>query len=313
MESAEMRVANHILELRSDTPMVRLRRIVPSSGAEVLAKIEFFNPSGSVKDRIALFMIEEAERRGELKPGYRIVEASTGNTGIAFSLAAAIKGYPITIVMPERMSEERKMVMAAYGAEMVFTPGSEVGVDRAMAKAKEILASDERSWMPGQFENLDNVRAHQLTTGPEIVEQAGRDLKGFVAGVGSGGTLTGVAKHLKEEGIDAQIVAVEPEGCSALLDDEKGDHRIEGIGDGFVPDVMDTDLITRVEVVPDEEAIIMARRMAREEGILCGISSGANLVASLRIAEELGPGDKVVTMVPDTGMRYFSTDLFRKE
>jgi cysteine synthase A len=308
-----MKVANHILELTSNTPMVRLRRILPRSGADVLAKVEFFNPSGSIKDRIALFMIEEAERRGELKPGYRIVEASTGNTGIAFSIAAAIKGYPITIVMPEGMSEERKMVMAAFGAEMVFTPGTEVGVDLAMKKAKEILASDDRTWMPGQFENEDNVRAHQLTTGPEIVEQAGRDIKGFVAGVGSGGTLTGVAKHLKEESIDARIIAVEPEGCSAILHQESGNHRIEGIGDGFIPEVMDTELIDRVEIVSDEESIIMARRMAREEGLLCGISSGANLIAALRLAEELGPGDKVVTMVPDTGMRYFSTDLFRKE
>jgi len=306
-----MKVANHILELSGNTPKVRLRRIVPESGADILAKLEFFNPSASVKDRIALYMIEEAEKRGELKPGYRIVEASTGNTGIAFSLAAAIKGYPITIVMPDRMSEERKMVMTAYGAELVFTPGTEVNVDRAMVKAKEILTSDDRTWMPGQFENIDNVKAHQLTTGPEVVEQAGRGLRAFVAGVGSGGTLMGTARHLKEEGIEARIVAVEPEGCSAILHDQKGDHRIEGIGDGFIPKVMDIELISSVEIVSDEEAIAMARRMAMEEGILCGISSGANLIAALRVAEEMGPGDKVVTMVPDTGMRYFSTDLFK--
>ncbi len=308
-----MKVANHILELSSNTPMVRLRQIVPESGADILIKLEFFNPSGSVKDRIALFMIEEAERRGDLKPGYRIVEASTGNTGIAFSLAAAIKGYPITIVMPEGMSEERKMVMKAYGADMILTPGDEVGVDLAMAKCREILGSKERTWMPGQFENMDNVKAHQLTTGPEILDQVGRDLKAFVAGVGSGGTLVGVAKHFKEEEIDAQIIAVEPEGCSAILHQEKGSHRIEGIGDGFIPEVMDTDLISGVEVVSDKEAIIMARRLAREEGMLCGISSGANLVAALRVAERLSPGDNVVTMAPDTGMRYFSTDLFKQD
>lgn len=308
-----MKVANHILELSCSTPMVKMRRIVSKSGADVLAKLEFFNPSASVKDRIALYMIEEAEKRGDLKPGYRIVEASTGNTGIAFALAAAIKGYPITIVMPERMSEERKMVMRAYGAEMVFTPGAEVGVDLAMAKAKEILESTEKAWMPGQFNNIDNVKAHQLTTGPEILDQAGRGVRAFIAGVGSGGTLTGVARHFHEEGIDAIIVAVEPEGCSAILENQSGDHRIEGIGDGFIPEVLDTDLVDRVEIVSDEDAIIMARRMAREEGILCGISSGANIIAALRVAEEMGPGDRVVTMVPDTGMRYFSTDLFEKD
>lgn len=308
-----MKVANHILELRCNTPMLILRNIAPESGAQVLIKLEFFNPSASVKDRIALYMIEEAERRGELKPGKRIVEASSGNTGIAFALAAAIKGYPITIVMPERMSEERKMVIRAYGADLVFTPGTEVGVDLAMAKAKEILESSEDYWMPGQFENIDNVRAHQLTTGPEIVEQAGSDLKAFIAGVGSGGTLTGVGRYFKEQGIDAQIVAVEPEGCSAILYGENGDHRIEGIGDGFIPQVLDTDIISSVEVVSDEDAILMARRLAREEGIMGGISSGANVIAALRVAEKLGPGDKVVTLAPDTGMRYFSTDLFEKE
>lgn len=308
-----MKVANHILELRCNTPMLKLRNIIPESGAQVLIKLEFFNPSASVKDRIALYMIEEAERRGELKPGNRIVEASSGNTGIAFALAAAIKGYPITIVMPEKMSEERKMVIRAYGADLVFTPGTEVGVDLAMAKAKEIMESSDDYWMPGQFENIDNVRAHQLTTGPEIVEQAGGNVKAFVAGVGSGGTLTGVGRCFIERGIEAQIVAVEPEGCSAILHGENGDHRIEGIGDGFIPDVLDTDIISKVEVVSDEDAILMARRLAREEGILGGISSGANVIAALRVAEELGPGDIVVTLAPDTGMRYFSTDLFEKE
>lgn len=308
-----MKVADNILELRCNTPMVKLRNITPKSGAQVLVKLEFFNPSASVKDRIALYMIEEAERRGDLKPGMKIVEASSGNTGIAFSLAAAIKGYPITIVMPEKMSEERKMVIRAYGADLVFTPGTEVGVDLAMAKAKEILESSDDYWMPGQFENTDNVKAHQLTTGPEIVEQAGNDVKAFIAGVGSGGTLTGVGKHFKVQGIDARIVAVEPEGCSAILYGENGDHRIEGIGDGFIPQVLDTDIISSVEVVSDEEAILMARRLAREEGIMGGISSGANVIAALRVAEKLGPGDKVVTLAPDTGMRYFSTDLFEKE
>jgi len=198
-----MKVANHIMELRYNTPMVRLGKLSPPDHAEVLAKLEFFSPSSSVKDRIALHMIEEAERRGKLRPGYRIVEASTGNTGVTFSLAAAIKGYPITIVMPRKMSEERKMVMRAYGAKLIFTPGGESDVSRALALAKKILSEEEKTWMPGQFDNRDNISAHEMTTGPEIVEQAGEDIKAFVTGVGTGGTLTGVARYLKGRGIDA--------------------------------------------------------------------------------------------------------------
>lgn len=305
-------VADHILELRYNTPMVRLRRLSPRGHAEILVKLEFFSPSSSVKDRIALYMIEEAERRGELKPGYRIVEVSTGNTGIAFALAAAIKGYPITIIMPEEMSEERKMVMRVYGADLIFTPGGESDVDRALAKAKEILEGDEKTWMPAQFDNMDNVMAHERTTGPEIVQQAGEDISAFVAGVGTGGTLTGVARYFRKCGVKASIVAVEPENCPILSKGICGRHIIEGIGDGFIPKVLDTRLIDRIELVSDEEAITVARRLAREEGILCGISSGANVAAAIRVASELEEGEKVVTIIPDTGMRYFSTDLFRR-
>ncbi|MFP4545803.1 MAG: cysteine synthase A [Methanomassiliicoccales archaeon] len=308
-----MEIANHILELRYNTPMLRLRRVVPEGYADVLVKLEFLSPSSSVKDRIALFMIEEAERRGELKPGYRIVEASTGNTGVAFALAATIKGYPITIVMPEGMSQERKMVMRAYGADIVYTPGAESDVDKSLEKAKRMIEEDDRTWMPGQFQSQDNVLAHQRTTGPEIVRQAGDEIGAFVAGVGSGGTLTGVARYLRGEGMDTIITAVEPAACPTLTTGEWGSHAIEGIGDGFIPEILETELIDRVEVVTDEESMEMARRLAREEGVLCGISSGANLTAALRIAEELGEKEKVVTMAPDTGMRYFSTSLFEKE
>jgi len=292
--------------------MVRLSKVVPEGAGCVLGKLEFFSPSGSVKDRIALYMIEEAERRGELKPGHRIVEASTGNTGIAFALASAVKGYPITIVMPEGMSEERKMVMRAYGAELVFTPGGESDVDKSLDKAREMLEEDEKTWMPAQFDSYDNVAAHRKTTGPEIVEQAGGNIDAFVAGVGTGGTLMGVAEYVEERGIDCRIVAVEPAGCPTLSKGEWGTHAIEGIGDGFVPRILDLDRIDDIELVTDEDAIRMAKRLAREEGILCGISSGANVVAAGRVALEMGKESRVVTMIPDTGMRYFSTDLFKK-
>jgi len=308
-----MKIIESILDARYHTPMVRLRRIVPKDCAEVLAKIEFFGPSGSVKDRIAAFMIEEAEKRGDIKPGHRIVEATTGNTGIAFALAGLMKGYRVTIVMPEGMSEERKKVLRAYGAEIVFTPGSETEVDICVEKVEEIRSADSKVWVPGQFTSLDNVRAHRNTTGPEIIEQAGRDVDAFVAGVGSGGTLMGVASCFKEEGISARIVAVEPEECAVMSGGRGGPHRIEGIGDGFIPDIVDMNLITDIEVVSDEDAITMARRLAREEGILGGISSGANIAAAINFGRRLGKGKKVVTLIPDTGMRYFSTDLFEEK
>lgn len=308
-----MKVADNILDTRYNTPMVRLSRVVPKDFAEILSKVEFFGPSGSVKDRIAAFMIEEAEKRGDIRPGYRIVEATTGNTGIAFALAGLVKGYRVTIVMPEGMSEERKKVMKAYGADIVFTSGSETEVDKCMEKVKEIRDSDSKVWVPGQFTSLDNVRAHQRTTGPEILRQAGRNIDAFVAGVGSGGTLMGVARCFKEEGIRAKIVAVEPAECAVMSGGRNGPHRIEGIGDGFVPEIVDTSLITDVEVVSDCDAITMARRLAREEAILGGISSGANVAAAINVARRLGKGKRVVTLIPDTGMRYFSTDLFKEK
>ncbi|MDH7509091.1 MAG: cysteine synthase A [Methanomassiliicoccales archaeon] len=306
-----MKVVSSILELRGNTPMIKLNRVVPPSFANIYAKLEYFSPTGSVKDRIAAYMIEEAEKRGELKPGYRIVEATTGNTGIAFALAGAMKGYRVTIVMPEGMSDERKKILRALGAEIIYTPGSETDVDKCIKKVREIQESDSRVWVPSQFTSMDNVLAHETTTGPECVEQIGRNIDAFVAGVGSGGTLMGVARYFKKVGINANIVAVEPEECSVIKKGNKGPHRIEGIGDGFIPEIVDTKLITRVELVSDTEAIEMARRLAREEGILCGISAGANVAASIRIAEELGVGKNVVTIIPDTGMRYFSTDLFK--
>jgi len=309
----QTRIADSILDARCDTPMVRLHKVVPKDSAEILAKIEFFGPSGSVKDRIAAFMIERAEERGDLRPGYRIVEATTGNTGIAFALAGLVKGYPVTIVMPQGMSEERKKILRAYGAEVLFTSGSETDVDKCLEMVNRIRASDDKVWVPGQFTSTDNVLAHEMTTGPEIVRQAGKNIDAFVAGVGSGGTLMGVARHFMKEGIGARIVAVEPEECAILSGGRNDRHRIEGIGDGFIPEIVDSDLIDDIETVRDSDAIAMARRLAGEEGVLCGISSGANVVAALRSGRRLGKGGRVVTLIPDTGMRYFSTDLFKEE
>ncbi len=307
-----MKALDSILDLRYNTPVVKLNRIVPKESADVFAKIEFLSPSGSVKDRIATYMIVEAEKRGELKPGHRIVEATTGNTGIAFALAGAVKGYRVTIVMPEGMSDERKKILKAYGAEIVYTPGCETDVDKCVERVRKIRATDSKVWVPGQFTSADNVRAHERTTGPEIIRQVGRDIDAFVAGVGSGGTLMGVARCFRKRRIGAEIVAVEPEECSVIESGPIGPHRIEGIGDGFIPDIVDTGMITKVELVSDIDAILTARRLAREEGILGGISSGANVLAATRVAKRLGKGRKVVTLVPDTAMRYFSTDLFKE-
>ena len=308
----QMRIADSILDARCNTPMVRLHKVVPKDCAEILAKVEFFGPSGSVKDRIAAFMIERAEERGDLRPGYRIVEATTGNTGIAFALAGLVKGYRVTIVMPRGMSEERKKILRAYGAEVLFTAGSEADVDKCLEMVDRIRASDDKVWVPGQFTSADNVLAHEMTTGPEILRQAGKNIDAFVAGVGSGGTLMGVARHFMKERIGARIVAVEPEECAVLSGGRNGRHRIEGIGDGFIPEIIDSDLISDIETVRDSDAIAMARRLAGEEGILCGISSGANVVAALHFGRKLGKGGRIVTLIPDTGMRYFSTDLFRE-
>jgi len=277
----------------------------------VLAKLEYFSPSGSVKDRIAHRMIEAAERRGELRPGGTIVEATTGNTGIAFACAAAVKGYRMVVVMPEGMSEERKQIIRAYGAELQFVPGSETGVDLAVQRAHGLAAADPNVWIAGQFENEDNTAAHEATTAPEIWEQTGGRVDCFVDGIGSGGTITGVARGLRARKPDLRIVGVEPAECAILTGGAFGPHRIEGIGDGFVPEILDFDALDEVVVVPDAEAIATAKRLAREEGIFCGISSGANVWACLDLAGRLPTGSSIVTMINDSGQRYFSTDLCR--
>lgn len=307
-----MRVGTSILDLVGYTPLVGLTNLQPRNAAKILVKLEFMNPSGSVKDRIAKYMVEAAERRGLLRRDTTIVEATTGNTGIAFAMVAAVKGYSMTVVMPEQMSDERKRIIKAYGANILYTPGGESDVDKCLKKVEEMQKANPKIWVPGQFTNVDNVTAHRLTTGKEILEQTRGHIDAFVAGVGTGGTLTGVAQALKRTHSHARIVAVEPAECAILSGGKWGRHRIEGIGDGFVPKILQTRLIDEVIPVPDAKAIHVARRLTREEGIFGGISSGANVYAALQVAKQLGRGKTVVTMIPDSGQRYLTTDLLKE-
>lgn len=307
-----MSTAQGIIDLIGKTPIVRLNRLPRPGSAEVYAKLEFFNPGGSVKDRIALAMIEQAEKDGRIKPGGTIIEPTSGNTGIGLAMVAAAKGYKAVLVMPETMSVERRNLIKAYGAEIVLTPGAE-GMKGAIAKANQILQETENSFMPQQFENPANPEMHRRTTGPEIWEQMDGKIDAFVAGVGSGGTITGVGEVLKEKNKDIQIYAVEPAASPVLSGGKPGPHKIQGIGAGFVPAVLNTSIFTEVIPVGDEEALETARRLAREEGILAGISSGANVYAALQVAKKLGSGKRVVVMIPDTGERYISTELFANQ
>jgi len=304
-----VKVANNILELVGSTPMLKLNKVTRYVEATVLAKVEFLNPSGSVKDRIAVLMIEAAEKAGILKPGSIIVEPTSGNTGIGLAMVAAVKGYRMVVVMPESMSMERRKIMKAFGAEIVLTPGGDVEI--AVKKAEEMARKNPRVFLPQQFKNPVNPETHRETTGQEIIVQTGGKVDALVAGIGTGGTLTGVAETLKKVNPDVKIVAVEPAECSVLTPGGKcGSHKIEGIGDGFIPQVLRIDLINEVITPTSEEAYDMARRLAREEGILAGPSSGANVFAALKVAKELGKGKVVVTLLPDSGQRYLSTELF---
>lgn len=301
------RKAETILDLVGDTPLVRLNRLPADGSAEVWAKLERFNPGGSVKDRIAKAMIEAAEQSGLLKPGDVIVEPTSGNTGIGLAMVAAVKGYRMILVMPDTLSVERRALLKAYGAELVLTPGAE-GIKGAIAKAEELLRK-YHGFMPQQFKNPSNPEIHRRTTAAEILAQVGH-LDAFVAGVGTGGTLTGVGEILKDTLPGVHVVAVEPAGSPVLSGGSPGKHKIQGIGAGFVPDVLNTRIIDEIVRVKDGNASETARRLAREEGILCGISSGAAAWAAIQVAERLGEGKRVVTLLPDTGERYLSTGLF---
>jgi cysteine synthase len=305
------RVANSISELVGSTPVVKLNRLTDENSADVYLKLEYMNPGSSVKDRIALSMIEAAEKSGELKPGDTIVESTSGNTGIGLAMIAAAKGYRALIVMPETMSMERRNLLRAYGAELVLTPGSE-GMNGAIKKAGE-LAKENGYFMPQQFNNKANPEVHRLTTGKEIAEQMGDQLDAFVAGIGTGGTITGAGQVLKEKYPDITIYAIEPTDSAILSGGKPGPHKIQGLGAGFIPEVLETDIYDEVIQVSNETAFDYARRAAKEEGILGGISSGAAIYAALEVAKKLGKGKKVVAVLPSNGERYLSTPLYQFE
>lgn len=303
------KIANSIVELIGQTPVVKLNHIVDENSADVYLKLEYMNPGSSVKDRIALAMVEAAEKNGQLKPGDTIIEPTSGNTGIGLAWVAAAKGYKAILVMPETMSLERRNLLRAYGAQLVLTPGPE-GMKGAIGKAEE-LANKHGYFMPQQFENGANPEIHRQTTGKELVEQFGDQLDAFVAGIGTGGTITGAGEVLKETFKDIKIYAVEPADSPILSGGKPGPHKIQGIGAGFVPGVLNTEIYDGIITVSNEQSFEAARRVGSEEGILAGISAGAAVYAALKVAKELGKGKKVVAIIPDNGERYLSTALYQ--
>src|SRR5262249_27339557 len=300
-----------LLDLIGNTPVVPLARIVPAESAQVWAKLESFNPGGSVKDRICRAMIEAAEREGRLRPGATIIEPTSGNTGIGLALVCAIKGYRLILTMPDTMSDERRSLLLAYGATLVLTPDTK-GMHGAIRRAEELLAEHPDWYMPQQFTNPANPEVHRRTTATEILAQLPR-VDAFVAGVGTGGTITGVGEVLRSERGDVRIYAVEPAASPVLSGGEPGHHRIEGIGAGFVPEILNTRIYDEVLAIADEEAVKLTRALARYEGLLVGISSGAACAAAIAVARRLGRGAVVLTIFPDTGERYLTTKLFHAE
>jgi cysteine synthase A len=298
--------AENILELIGSTPMVKLNRLVDADMADIYAKLESFNPGGSIKDRICLAMIEDAEKKGLLKPGSTIIEPTSGNTGIGLAMVAAVKGYKLILTMPDAMSMERVFILQSFGAEVVLTPGEE-GMLGAIQKAKELNKQIPESFMPQQFNNPANPEIHRRTTAREIIKTMGKTLDAFVAGVGTGGTLTGVGEVLKEHYPQIKIVAVEPADSPVISNGAAGSHRIQGIGPGFIPKVLNVDLIDQVITVTDENAYDTTKRLAQEEGLFMGISAGAAACAALTVSRVLGRGKTVAVIFPDTGERYYST------
>ena len=305
-----MRIAEDVTQLIGNTPLVRLHRVTEGAVADVVAKLEFFNPANSVKDRIGVSMLDAAEEAGLIKPDTIILEPTSGNTGIALAMVCAARGYRIVLTMPETMSVERRMLLRAYGAELILTPGPD-GMPGAIAKAEELAKTDQRYFVPQQFENPANPAIHRATTAEEVWRDTDGKVDIFVSGVGTGGTVTGVAQVIKERKPSAQFVAVEPAASPVLSGGKKGPHPIQGIGAGFVPPVLDLDLIDEVITVGNDDSLSLARRLAAEEGLLVGISSGAAAVAALQVARRPeNAGKLVVVILPDFGERYLSTPLF---
>jgi len=313
-----MKPVESILSLVGNTPLVKLGRISKDIPAQIWAKLEYYNPSGSVKDRIALRMLEEAERRGEITKGAVIVEPTSGNMGIALALVCALKGYQMVAVMPEAMSSERRMLLEYLGAKVEVIPSCEDAgkgftkedIERTLERAREIVEATPNSFMPNQFENPDNPRTHAETTALEILEQTEGRFDAFVAACGTGGTFSGVARAIKGRYPQIRMVVVEPARAAVMSGCEAGFHKIQGIGEGFVPCTMDVDMADEIIQVDDDEALQTARRLARAEGILTGISGGANVFASLKLGKEMRTDGVIVTVIPDNALRYFSTELF---
>lgn len=303
------KIAGNITELIGRTPIVRLNRIVSADSAAILAKLEYFNPGGSVKDRICLEMIEAAEKKDLLKKGSIIIEPTSGNTGIGLAMISAVKGYKCILVMSEAMSLERMYILKAYGAQIVLTPAS-LGMQGSIDKAEEIHKKTPNSFMPQQFKNKANPEAHRKFTAQEILAATGGNLDAFVAGVGTGGTITGVGEILKKHNRDIQIVAVEPSTSAVLSGGKPGPHKIQGIGAGFIPEILNIKIIDRIIQVSDIDAFKTAKLLAREEGLFVGISAGAATWVALKVAKDLGPDKTIVVVLPDTGERYFSTQQY---